>query len=186
MRERINEKQFICVICPNSCRLTVWKDPTGEIQVTGNQCARGLDYGVKEYSHPERMLITTMQIQGAKLPVIPVRSRTTLPKELLLTAVKIISEQVCYAPIKMGDVLVENIADSGIDVIASRSMEEYQEKSLICEQFDENNVNEVIHHTLLNGFYAEKATLSHDEKIHIENIQLQLIERLKKFGLRKK
>ncbi len=186
MTERINEKELVCVICPNSCRLTVWKDEEGEIHVTGNQCARGLDYGKKEYSHPERMLITTMHIEGAKLPVIPVRSRSTLPKEHLLPAVKIVNDVVCQAPVKMGDVLISNILGTGIDVIASRDMDEYQGKGMTCERFDENNVDEVIHYTLLDGFYNGKAKLSADEKIHLEKIKQQFIERLRKFGLQTK
>src|SRR6056297_1701971 len=108
MQERINEKEFVCVICPNSCRLSVWKDNEGEMHVSGNQCNRGVDYGIKEYTNPERMLITTMRIEGAKLPVIPVRSKTAIPKDQLLAAVKVVNEESCEAPVKMGDVLIPN------------------------------------------------------------------------------
>jgi CxxC motif-containing protein len=184
MEERINEKEMICVICPNSCRMSVWKDTQGEIHVSGNQCIRGEKYGIKEYTNPERMLITTMRIEGGKLPVIPVRSREPLPKGELLEAVKIVNDHVCNAPVKMGDVLIENIVGTDIDVIASRDMDEYEEGARVCERYDENDPEEVVHYTLLDAFYNGKTMLSEDEKIHLENVERQIIERLKKFGLR--
>lgn len=186
MQERINEKDFVCVICPNSCRLTVWKDTDGEVHVSGNQCNRGEDYGVKEYTHPERMLITTMRIEGAKLPVIPVRSTKAIPKEHLLAAVKIVNEEVCEAPVKMGQVLITNILGTGIDVVSSRDMESYDEKAKACERYDENDIEEVVYYTLLDNFYNGKGSLSNDEKIHLENVQRQIIDRLKKIGLHNK
>ena len=125
MQERIDEKEFICTICPNSCRLSVYKDKEGEMHVSGNQCIRGEHFGFKEYTNPERMLITTMRIENSKFPVIPVRSQKPLPKDQLLAAVKIVNDHVCNAPVTMGQVVIPNILGTGIDVIASRSMDEY-------------------------------------------------------------
>ena len=52
MSERVDEKQFVCVICPNSCRLTVWRDrATNEVKVEGNQCPRGKVYGTNVNHH---------------------------------------------------------------------------------------------------------------------------------------
>ncbi|MHA1720488.1 MAG: DUF1667 domain-containing protein [Promethearchaeota archaeon] len=118
------EKDIVCVICPNSCRLKVTQDiETKEINVEGNLCPRGKKYGISEFSNPVRMLITTMRIENGKLPVIPVRSVEAIPKHLLLDAIKIVNDTYCTAPIKMGDVLIENILNTKIPVIASRDME---------------------------------------------------------------
>ncbi|MHA1674727.1 MAG: DUF1667 domain-containing protein [Promethearchaeota archaeon] len=121
-QERKDEREIICVVCPNSCRLTVWKDSEDNVQISGNKCARGLTYGENEYLHPVRMVITTMRIEGASFPVIPVRSEEPIPKDLIFQAIKIINKNKCRSPIKVGDILIENILDTKINIIASRSM----------------------------------------------------------------
>ena len=120
----VNEKEIICVICPNSCRLRVSQDPkTKEILVEGHLCPRGKKYGISEYSNPVRMLITTMRVENGKLSVIPVRSAEPIPKKLLIEAVKIVNDTHCLAPIKMGDILIDNILGTTISVIASRDID---------------------------------------------------------------
>jgi len=121
-QERIDEREIVCVICPNSCRLTVWKDSEEEVHIIGNQCSRGIKYGESEYLNPVRMVITTMRIEGAPYPVIPVRSAEPIPKSLIFQAIKLINRQVCHAPIKMGDILIEDILGTNIPLIPSRSM----------------------------------------------------------------
>ena len=121
-QERKDEREIICVVCPNSCRLTVWKDSEENVHILGNQCVRGITYGESEYLNPVRMVITTMRIEGAPYPVIPVRSEEPIPKPLIFQAIKLINKQVCHAPIKMGDILIEDILGTKISIIASRSM----------------------------------------------------------------
>ena len=120
----VNEKEIICVICPNSCRLKVSQDPkTKEINVKGHLCPRGKKYGISEFSNPVRMLITTMRVEKGTLPVIPVRSIEPIPKLLLLEAVKLVNDTHCVAPIKMGDILIDNVLNTKISVIASRDID---------------------------------------------------------------
>ncbi len=122
MDKRIDERNIICIICPNSCRLTVWRDGDGEIHIKGNQCTRGITYGNDEYTNPKRMLITTMQIENGIIPLIPIRSAAPIPKQLIFKAMRLVSERSCEAPVKIGQVLVENILGTGVDIIASRSI----------------------------------------------------------------
>ena len=125
-QNRINEKKLTCVICPNSCRMTVWMDAiTHEVKIEGYTCPQGKEYGLNEYKNPLRTIITTMRIEGSLLPVVPVRSVKPIPKTKLADAMKIINTAVCKAPLKMGDVLIKNILDTGIDVIACRDMKKY-------------------------------------------------------------
>ena len=117
---------IICVICPNSCRLHVEMEDNGEIKVEGYQCKRGLEYGAQEFIAPTRMLITTMKIENGFLPVIPVRSDSEIPKGRIFDAVEQVNLTVAKAPVKMGDILIENLFNLGINVIASRDMIEKQ------------------------------------------------------------
>ncbi len=115
-------KEIICVICPNSCKLQVFKDEKGEVHVEGYGCTRGIQYGKDEYTAPKRTLITTVKIDGEELPVLPVRSKVAIPKEQLFKAMEVANHVTAKTPIKMGDVVIPNLLGLGIEVIASRSM----------------------------------------------------------------
>jgi len=122
--KKIGEKKdFVCIICPNSCRLSAEVGPNGDVKINGYACQRGLEYGTQEFLEPKRTLITTMRIKNGVLPVLPVRSDKELPKNKIFEAIKIINQYEIEAPIKMGDIIIENLLNLGVNVIASRDME---------------------------------------------------------------
>ncbi len=116
----VDASRIVCIICPRSCLLEVFKDELGYVEVHNAECPRGEKYGLSEYSHPVRMLMTTVRLDGGSYPVIPVRSRVAIPMENIFDAVIEISAVSCRAPVKMGDVILKNIAGTGVDAIASR------------------------------------------------------------------
>ena len=117
-------KDMICIVCPLGCKLKVSKDETaqGGYRVAGNNCFRGADYGVKEMSNPTRVLTTTITISESLLKKLPVRTSEAIPKPLLKEAIQYINKVEVKAPIQMGQVIIKNLLDTGVDVIASRSM----------------------------------------------------------------
>jgi CxxC motif-containing protein len=117
-------KDLICIVCPVGCRLTVEKDDTADkgYVITGNTCKRGIDYAVEEMTHPTRMVPTTVKIEEAFLNRLPVRTDKPIDKKLIFQAMQVINEFTCKAPVKMGDVLIENILDTDVNIIATRSM----------------------------------------------------------------
>jgi CxxC motif-containing protein len=114
-------RKFICIVCPNSCRLTV-TETAGNIAVSGHECPRGEKHGIHEYREPTRMLTTTVAVSGGTLPRLPVISREEVPKAALDRCLQTLYKIKVKAPLRCGDVIVQNICDTGVDVIASRSM----------------------------------------------------------------
>ena len=114
-------KEYVCIVCPNSCRLTV-SDDSGEIVVTGNSCKRGLEHGVNEFTHPMRMLTSTVAVTGGILPRLSVVSTDVVPKDKLNACLKDVYAVKVAAPVKCGDVIIENIQNTGVDIVASKSM----------------------------------------------------------------
>jgi CxxC motif-containing protein len=94
----------------------------GKITVTGNGCPRGKRHGVHEYREPTRMLTTTVAINGGTLPRLPVISREEVPRALLGQCLETLYRMELKAPLRSGDIIVKNICNTGVDVIASRSM----------------------------------------------------------------
>jgi CxxC motif-containing protein len=95
-----------------------------DLHVSGNQCKRGVDYAIEEYRNPTRMLTTTMKLVHLRHKRLPVHSSAPLPKALLFDAMDVINERSVKAPVHTGQVLIPNILDTGVDICASRDMEE--------------------------------------------------------------
>ena len=121
--EKNNIKNITCIVCPQGCSLEIWYNERNEIQeIKGYTCKRGLEYGRAESINPVRMLTTTVRIDGGKLPVIPVKSDKPLPKHLLFECMNIINKVKLRAPISSGEVVIENILNTGVNIITTREM----------------------------------------------------------------
>lgn len=115
-------KELICVSCPIGCSVTVTLDDNNEVvSVTGNTCKRGDSYARQECTHPERMLTSTVKVTGSRLPVVPVKSAKPVPKELLLDCMQEINRVTVQAPVHIGDVVLSNILNTGVDIVATNN-----------------------------------------------------------------
>lgn len=119
MPEKFN---LVCIVCPVGCQLEVTKDGD-EITVSGNACKRGPEYAKNEIVNPVRVLTTTVCVEGAKINRIPVKTKGDIPKGKLFDAMELINKTVIKAPVKVGDVVIENILDTGVDVVTARSLD---------------------------------------------------------------
>lgn len=117
-------KDMVCIVCPLGCKLKVIKNEGSQTVYTveGNKCFRGADYGIKEMTNPTRVLTTTVIIYDAPLNRLPVKTSGAIPKYQIERAMEIINGVEVKAPIKAGQIIIKNILDTGVDVIASRSM----------------------------------------------------------------
>lgn len=116
-------KYLDCIVCPLSCKLTIELED-GIIQtVTGNSCPRGKKYAQEELTAPKRMLTSTVRINNAILPLLPVVSSAALPKDKVMDCAIKLRDTVVNAPLQQGDIIYPDILGLGVDIVASRSME---------------------------------------------------------------
>ncbi len=116
-------KEMICVSCPIGCMMTVELNDKNEvISVKGNTCKRGEQYATDECTNPVRMLTTTIKVSGGTLPVVPVKTSKPIPKGKMFDCMQVINNEVVDAPVKMGDVLICNICDTGVDIVATNEV----------------------------------------------------------------
>lgn len=116
-------KEMICIVCPMSCHLSVELVDDEVKNVTGNTCPRGVKYANEELTNPTRMVTSTVLIKNARLSRLPVATRTPIPKEKINDVMNQINKVKVKAPVKRDDVIIKNVARTGVDVIASRSMD---------------------------------------------------------------
>ena len=114
MKERI----LTCIVCPRGCALTVQFDEAGKItSVEGNACKRGAVYAEKECTHPERTVTSTVRTESGS--VIAVKTATTVPKEKVFAVMEEINAARAKDTARIGDVIIENVAGTGVCVIAT-------------------------------------------------------------------
>ncbi len=113
-------KNLICIVCPRGCRLTV--DEENGYKVSGNQCARGAEYGKNEIQNPVRTVTTTVRIQSSSMKLCPVRTENPIPKGMMFDCIKALSAVTLKAPVKTGDIAYENILSTGVNVIVTRDI----------------------------------------------------------------
>ena len=126
----IEALQFNCTTCPSECLLTVEveRDAGGHVaavrSVTGNSCPRGDKFAHQELTCPMRVLTTTVAITGGDEALLPVRTADAIPLELHAQAMALIRGLVINAPIRMGDVVLENLLDTNINLVASMDIDQ--------------------------------------------------------------
>ena len=121
----IETLQFNCTTCPSECLLTVEmeRDADGTVvevhSVTGNSCPRGDKFAHQELTCPMRVLTTTVAVSDGDEALLPVRTAEAIPLALHAQAMDLIRSLVLDAPIHMGDIVLENLLDTNIELIAS-------------------------------------------------------------------
>jgi len=114
--------KILCVTCPKGCSLEVTREGNTVTEVKGG-CERGHEYAQRELVDPRRMVATSIRIKNGIHPLLPVYTSAPFPKPRIMELQKKLRKVEVHAPVKMGSVLIQNILDSGIDIIASRDMD---------------------------------------------------------------
>jgi len=107
-----------CIVCPRGCQLEVEK-VNDEVVVKGNNCSRGVVYGKNELLNPLRTLTTTIHADDQYLPVI---TSGPIPKDMMFEVLKEIKKVKVNLPIHMNDVIIKNVLNLNVDIIASKSI----------------------------------------------------------------
>ena len=116
-------RNLTCINCPMGCALTVEMNGDEVVNISGNTCKRGEVYAQKEVTNPTRIVTSTVRVMGGKADMVSVKTREDIPKEKLFDCVRSLKNVEVQAPIRIGDVIVSNIANTGIDVIATKNIE---------------------------------------------------------------
>lgn len=118
-KERDTRSQIICIGCPAGCLITVRKNEDGSFDITGNTCKKGEAYARNEMTAPVRSVTSVVRLQGGYDRVVPVKTAGEIPKGKIKECMEEIKGAVVQAPVKVGDVLIENVAGTKVCVIAT-------------------------------------------------------------------
>jgi CxxC motif-containing protein len=119
----MEKRELVCIGCPLGCAITAEISDNNEVKITGNSCKIGQEYGVKECTNPTRILTSTVQIIGRDDIMLPVKTETDVPKDKIEICIKALKGIRVNTPINIGDIILENVADTGANFIATRTIE---------------------------------------------------------------
>jgi len=122
-REKTQTKKYTCIVCPLGCVVKVTARGRKIIRISGCECVRGRKYAEKEHTAPERVLTTTVKVKNGKIPLVPVRTAQPVPKGKMLKCMDELARVEVRAPVKVGDVVADDIAGTGVAVMATRRVE---------------------------------------------------------------
>ncbi len=114
--------ELTCIGCPMGCPLVVEMENGAVSKVTGNTCPRGDAYGRKEVTNPTRIVTSTVRVEGGTLPVVSCKTRTDIPKGKIFDVARALKTVTVPAPVTIGQVLVDNVADTGVEIIATKNV----------------------------------------------------------------
>jgi CxxC motif-containing protein len=120
------KRNLVCISCPLGCRLTVTWEDESDITVTGNKCAKGESYAHEEILAPKRVVTATVAVAGQAVTSaprrLPVKTSAPLLKEHIPALLNELYGMEVEAPLRCGDVLLKDIAGTGVDLVATRSL----------------------------------------------------------------
>jgi CxxC motif-containing protein len=116
----MTEKFLVCIECPIGCEITVGLEGNEIQYIRGNSCPRGKMYAEDEIVCPKRILTSTVRAKNGKL--VPVKTDKPIPKKEMFEAMEKIKQATCDTPIKIGDIVIENISQ-GVHLISTGNME---------------------------------------------------------------
>ena len=112
--------KMICINCPRGCEMEVTVGGDA-VSVTGNACPKGEAYAKAEVTNPTRMVTGLVRVAGLRKP-LPVKTGVAVPKAKIDAVLFALHRTTVQLPVKIGDVIIHNVAETGVDVVATANM----------------------------------------------------------------
>ena len=116
------EREFVCIICPNGCRIKVEYEGTNIKNIRGDECPKGKDYVKNEITNPLRVFTGSILIKNGNFSLVSVKSPVPIPKKYLKKIGEITRQIKVEAPVTIGQVVAFNLLNENIDLIATRKI----------------------------------------------------------------
>lgn len=114
------ERVITCIVCPRGCEIRVLTEGGKVISISGATCPLGERYAEKEVRNPERVLITVIPCEGGDVPTVSVKTEKPIPLKLVMDASRELARLRVRAPVRIGDVVLEDLLGLGVRVVATR------------------------------------------------------------------
>ena len=111
------KRKLTCIVCPRGCQMVVTLDEGKVIGVEGNFCKRGATYANDECTNPRRTVTSTVRCLDGS--IVSVKTESTIPKEKMFEVMAEINSAHPSGDLRIGDVVVRNVCNTGVNVVAT-------------------------------------------------------------------
>ncbi|MGM0396060.1 MAG: DUF1667 domain-containing protein [Bacillota bacterium] len=113
------KNKITCQVCPMACEIFIARKDNENV-ADGNRCGRGLEFVRKHMDSEDKIVTGRCLLSGGQMSRLPVATSDKIPVSLIDEVLMIIQKTKVHAPVKKGQILVENILGTGINVISQR------------------------------------------------------------------
>jgi len=117
------EKEITCIVCPIGCKILVKTDGSNFELIDGNKCKQGINYAKSEALDPRRVLTSSVLVQNSQWPLVSVKTSKPVSKNKIFTVLQEIKNSKVKAPVESGQIIIKNVCNTKIDVIATKRIE---------------------------------------------------------------
>jgi len=118
----MNKKEITCIVCPIGCKILVKTDGNNCEILDGNKCNQGISYAKSEALNPCRVITSSIFVKNGSWPLVSVKTTKPVPKEKIFKVLDEIKKAQIKAPVETGQILIKNVANTKIDIIATKSI----------------------------------------------------------------
>ena len=115
-------QEMVCITCPLGCRMELEVENSELIAVQHNSCKRGIEYAKQEFYDPRRMVTATASVAGGAVKRLPVRTSEPISIQRIESLLEEIYRLQLQPPLQIGQVVIENFAGTGVDVVTTRNL----------------------------------------------------------------
>ncbi|RLF53368.1 MAG: molybdopterin oxidoreductase [Thermoplasmata archaeon] len=119
----MDEKEITCIVCPIGCKILVRTDGKKFKLIKGNKCKRGEEYAKSEAVNPRRILTSSILVENGEWPLVSVKTSKPIPKDKIFDVLNVIKKTKVKAPVKIGQKIVQNVADTDADIVATKTIQ---------------------------------------------------------------
>ena len=107
------------------CLVTVVLDGDTITDISGYTCPRGKSYAEQEVKNPTRIVTSTVKVIGGKKDRVACKTESDIPKDKIADVMREINSAEVQAPVVIGEVLIHDVAGTGVDIVATSSVGKY-------------------------------------------------------------
>lgn len=116
------KRELTCIGCPIGCMLEVTLEDGIVVDVKGNTCLRGKTYAEKECTNPTRIVTSSVKVRNGEIDAVSIKTKSDIPKDKIMQCIEELRGVVLEAPVNIGDVILTNVAGTGVNVIATKGV----------------------------------------------------------------
>lgn len=113
---------YTCILCPNSCEITVEYEGKQVLRTEGNKCDKGSAYVTQELCDPKRTVTSSVLVTGGDRPLASVRLTAPISRDLIFPLMEQLQKMVLTAPVVPGTVVMEKVFGTDADLITTSTV----------------------------------------------------------------